>query len=331
MRVAPDFGVEFPISLPPEWVPAAAASRLVQRRVVGHRGEQRVLAAAALQRELPEVVVTERIARAPRSTSQASRSSSRSSWPGPPAGVAGVDPDPAQLAASPGSTSAESADDRPSASASGSSNSPSTTTESVATGPPMSHRLRRRPAGPPGPAPPRRPWSRRARLRTTPNAPSSVCSTIRTPCGGRSRRGSAPRSGAFREASPLALHSDRGGRSGLRAEDDLQRLVAVVDRVGLRRVVEVHVVGDERRRVESPAASRSSTGSRWAITLACPLRRVSDLIQTIPMWSSTALGVDADRRDRARLAGQAAGHVERLRDGRPRRSRRRRRGPRSPA
>ena len=58
------------------------------------------------------------------------------------------------------------------------------------------------------------------------------------------------------------------GSSGSRAEDDLQRLALVVDAVGLGSVVELHVVTDQRRRVERPSPSISSTGSTCLITFA---------------------------------------------------------------
>ncbi len=81
MRVSPGFGREFPIGLPEDSGKGRGSDRsggeaaasdfgrgrrscfLVQRGVVGHRGQQRVFAAPPLQRELPEVLVTERVAR----------------------------------------------------------------------------------------------------------------------------------------------------------------------------------------------------------------------------------------------------------------------------
>ena len=62
----------------------------------------------------------------------------------------------------------------------------------------------------------------------------------------------------------------------------------------------------------SPAASSASTGSRWRDHVGHGRSRcVSALIQSRPMCTSHALGVDADDATRAALAGQADRQLER--------------------
>ena len=75
-------------------------------------------------------------------------------------------------------------------------------------------------------------------------------------------------------------------RRRLRPEDDLQRFAIVVERVGLGGLVELHVVGDQRRGSSLPASISASTRSTWAITLARPSRRVSPLSQARPSGTS---------------------------------------------
>ena len=94
-------------------------------------------------------------------------------------------------------------------------------------------------------------------------------------------------------AASLRLSEDEvgelaaAGLEPLRSEDDLQRLAAVVDLVGLGGLVEAHAVGDERAGIEhARPTSIASTRSRWPITLAWPVRQLSALIQTTPMWTS---------------------------------------------
>ena len=86
-------------------------------------------------------------------------------------------------------------------------------------------------------------------------------------------------------ARARGLHSSARRRS--RLHHDLERLAAVVDRVGLGRLPRASCGGSPAGSGRAcPVCIRSSTASTWPITLAWPVRIVSALIQTTPMCTS---------------------------------------------
>ena len=96
-------------------------------------------------------------------------------------------------------------------------------------------------------------------------------------------------------------------------------------------VVERHVMRDERRGVELAAGEQLEHRVEVADHVRVPgLASVSALIQARPMWTSHALGVDADDADACRTCAPGGSRARARAGRRRRRPRRRRRGPRSP-
>src|SRR2546426_365435 len=71
-----------------------------------------------------------------------------------------------------------------------------------------------------------------------------------------------------RTGSAISVAAMRSPR--LRLQDDLQRLAPVVERIGLGRVGERHVMGDERTRVQAPRGQQREHGIEMADHVGLP-------------------------------------------------------------
>src|SRR4051794_37836047 len=167
-----------------------------------------------------------------------------------------------------------------------------------------------------------------ATARSTSSAPAWLTVASRSPVDGSGVSNVAPSAAAARSPSMSSscVSAARNSRTGsaisvaamvsvslLRSQDDLQGLALVIDRVGLGRVGERHVVGDQRAGVQPAGGEQREHAVEVADDVGLAGLHLERLDPHEPHVDLAALGVDADDGDDAGLRGEPDRRLERAR------------------